>query len=242
MHWFPSLSLFSGFSGLAVDRLGEVYILDTPFGIVRKFDPDGNPVLTFGGLGNGSGKFQSPAGIAESTTGDILVTDPSLGLIQEFTPSGVFVSQWVAAGGGLPTGIAADDSGFVFVTNRSIFVKAVTVYNAAHQYVRTIGTFGIGVGDFSNPGGITVMPNGIIVVSDDERMKLLAFSRTGTFLFEWGSNGAAPDQFNRPSYLTHDALGNLYVSDSGNNRVVKYGPGPVPTVRKSWGAVKASYR
>ncbi|MBN1560090.1 NHL repeat-containing protein [candidate division KSB1 bacterium] len=45
-----------------------------------------------------------------------------------------------------------------------------------------------------------------------------------TFLFAFGEKGEQPAQFNRPLGVSADAKGNVYVSDSGNNRLQKFTP------------------
>ena len=46
----------------------------------------------------------------------------------------------------------------------------------------------------------------------------------GAFLFEWGSSGAGPGQFNHPHGFGIGPLGNLYIAETGNNRVQKFTP------------------
>jgi streptogramin lyase len=45
-----------------------------------------------------------------------------------------------------------------------------------------------------------------------------------TFVTQWGSEGSAPGQFNQPSAVAVDAAGNVYVADTENNRIQKFGP------------------
>ena len=42
------------------------------------------------------------------------------------------------------------------------------------------------------------------------------------FVLQWGSNGAADGQFSGPHGIEVDADGNVYVVDTGNNRVQKF--------------------
>ena len=43
-----------------------------------------------------------------------------------------------------------------------------------------------------------------------------------SFVLQWGSNGAADGQFWGPHGIEVDADGNVYVVDTGNNRVQKF--------------------
>jgi tripartite motif-containing protein 71 len=43
-----------------------------------------------------------------------------------------------------------------------------------------------------------------------------------SFESAWGSSGSAPGQFNQPHSVATDASGNVYVTDTGNNRVQKF--------------------
>ena len=45
------------------------------------------------------------------------------------------------------------------------------------------------------------------------------FDSDGTFITEWGSEGSAEGQFNKPSDIAIDSSGNVYVADWGNARI-----------------------
>src|SRR5882762_1405082 len=45
---------------------------------------------------------------------------------------------------------------------------------------------------------------------------------TPAFVLAWGNNGSAPAQFSSPDGVATDALGNVYVADTGNHRVQKF--------------------
>ena len=47
---------------------------------------------------------------------------------------------------------------------------------------------------------------------------------TVKFITKWGSTGTADGQFHSPSGVAVDSSGNVYVSDSTNNRVQVFGP------------------
>ena len=57
-------------------------------------------------------------------------------------------------------------------------------------------------------------------MSDSGNNRIQQFDTSGTFLNSFGVQGNAVGQFNTPKGLTYDSVGNLYIVDSGNNRVV----------------------
>ena len=54
-----------------------------------------------------------------------------------------------------------------------------------------------------------------------------------TFVTQWGSQGAGPGQFEQPSAIGVDLAGNVYVSDTGNDRIQKFSP--TGTFITAWG-------
>ena len=56
---------------------------------------------------------------------------------------------------------------------------------------------------------------------------------TYAFVTAWGSLGSGGGQFNYPSGIALDGAGNIYVTDSGNNRIVKMATNG--TVLTTWG-------
>src|SRR5688572_28841088 len=91
---------------------------------------------------------------------------------------------------------------------------------------------------FSDPFGIAVAKDGTIYISDaGESNRILAITPEGTLNIVAGAaegfvddNGASA-AFNTPSGLAIDRDGNLYVADTGNNRIRKVSPeGHVQTI------------
>ncbi len=54
---------FGGVRGLAVLETGEIWVLDGPADVVRRFDPNGQHLGNVGGSGSGPGEFTSPMDI-----------------------------------------------------------------------------------------------------------------------------------------------------------------------------------
>jgi len=88
------------------------------------------------------------------------------------------------------------------------------------------GKRGSKTGQFTNPQGIVVNAKGIIYVADTGNNRIQIFNSDGIFLSSFGQRsegkkGEPLEQgsFNMPTALTKDSEGNIYVVDTGNNRV-----------------------
>src|SRR5437867_4195134 len=89
---------------------------------------------------------------------------------------------------------------------------------------------------FSDPFGVAIAPDGTIYISDaGESNRVRKLTREGSLVtLAGGTEGFADGSqasFNTPSGLVTDAEGNIYVADTGNNRIRKITPeGIVSTV------------
>jgi sugar lactone lactonase YvrE len=96
----------------------------------------------------------------------------------------------------------------------------------------TWGSDGFGPGQFHRPGGVAVDADGNVYVADSGHDRIQKLSPTGQSVATWqncmpGINpctpqaGRDPGQFDDPEGIAVDGQGNVYVSDTGNNRVQK---------------------
>lgn len=94
-------------------------------------------------------------------------------------------------------------------------------------YLATIGGPGTAVGQFDYPAGVAIDgTTGDIYVADARNNRIQKFDSDGRFLLAWGTLGWGPTAgdgaFNGPVGVALDSSGNVYVTDSGNNRVQKF--------------------
>ena len=77
---------------------------------------------------------------------------------------------------------------------------------------------------FGEPSAVAVGPSGNIFVADGSRLhdRILEFNAKHEYLRQFGSAGSGAGQFNQIGGIAIDASGDLYVSDSGNNRVEEF--------------------
>ena len=138
------------------------------------------------------------------------------------------ITRWGSYGGGdgqfdRPRWIAIDGNGDVYVTDGSRVQK----FAANGKFITKWGSEGSGNGEFSFPTGITANSNGNIYVVDALNNRIQKFSSDGTFITKWGNYGSGDGEFAwvDPYYdagIAIDGRGDVYVVDSGNNRIQKF--------------------
>ncbi len=219
--------------GIAVGLDGSVYVTDTWNHRVQKFDSEGNPLAGWGvyGLGETGDAFWGPRGIVVSE-GHVYVMDTGNKRIAIFDESGQFLSQFGTVGlapGEFdePVGITIGENGIIYVTD------------TWNQRIQTFGPTGDGLNYFplaqwdvvgwygqslDNKPFIAVDKSGRVFVTDPEGYRVIAYSPEGQILFTWGEFGAEAGDFGIAAALAFDADGNLWVTDAGNMRILRFTP------------------
>lgn len=77
---------------------------------------------------------------------------------------------------------------------------------------------------FDRPLDIIRLLDGNMLVSESRGNRLSLLDSSGKFIKYIGSRGIDEGQFVGPQYLAQDYLGNIYVTDFGNSRVVVFDP------------------
>jgi 6-bladed beta-propeller len=106
--------------------------------------------------------------------------------------------------------LAVTRDGTLYVYDRS--VPALRQYDASGRYVRTLGRRGQGPGEYLDPGGIGVLPDGRVVVWDTGNWRINVYAPTGESIGQWstpsGATGSASMSTSRA--LMVDTAGNVY--------------------------------
>lgn len=71
----------------------------------------------------------------------------------------------------------------------------------------------------AGPHFVAINADNHIIVSDFHNHKIKVFDSDGTFLHSFGSNGEGNGQFNAPTGVAVDKMGNILVADWGNSRI-----------------------
>ncbi len=102
-------------------------------------------------------------------------------------------------------------------------VAVVRIPNEKSEFI-TWGREGSGNGEFKNPKGIAVAPDGSIYVADTYNHRVQVFAPDGSFITKWGREGSGEGEFNWPRGIAVAPDGSIYVADRDNNRVQVFAP------------------
>lgn len=98
----------------------------------------------------------------------------------------------------------------------------------------TLAKHGSGPGQFLEPRGITITPEGGIAVVDSKNGRVQVLAATGEVLREFGKGILNPD-YSGPSDVACDAQGNFFVADTWNHSLRKFSPaGDLLETVNSW--------
>jgi len=127
---------FGGGLGVAVDSTGAVWATDTGNGLLKKFDSDGNPLLSLDGTSSGTA-FSTAVAVAVDSAGNAYVTDAGINnRVVVFDKDGHYLRQWPSPN---PWAIALDPAGHVFVSDRDAS-GTVIEYSSAGATLATIAS------------------------------------------------------------------------------------------------------
>jgi hypothetical protein len=120
------------------------YLLDQVNSRVLVIDASGRQIDAFSGFGSSEGEITRGGEIAVDSDGAVYVTDRFQGSVSVFSPEGVYQGQVDAFGGAVavPTGIAIDDNGVLYVAStmgvgiRMFFVSAAPTLDEAVAVVQ----------------------------------------------------------------------------------------------------------
>ncbi len=249
---------------VAVDSSFNVYIADTLNGAIRKITNDGliNTVVGDGSIGfAGDGGAATSAGLIEpyavvvDSSGQIYIAEPEDGRIRKVDTKGnintIAGTGTLGYGGDngaatsatfyLPTGVAVDSSGNVYIAdslnNRLRKISGTNVNTVAgNGGLSYSGDGGLATkAQLNAPRGTAVDSSGNFYIADtaNNAVREVAVNGTISTLLGNGSAGSGSSQLNGPQGVAVDSAGNVYIADTQNARVLKVSGGSASTVAGS---------
>ena len=243
-------------AGIALDSAGNLFVADTIDSRIRKVTPGGVVTTVAGsslGFADGaatSAQFYWPTGVAVDRSGNVAITESGHRTIRLLSSSGTVTT--LAGGSGIldgnvtssrfkgPAGLTFDLSGNLYVADR--FNYAIRKISPAGA-VTTLAGGDIGSADgtgsgaqFWGPTGLAIDQVSNLYACDSRNNSIRRITPNGTVTTLAGNSaGGYSDgvgtaaRFSDPEGLTVDSAGNLYVADTGNNRIRKVTPSGVVT-------------
>ena len=226
---------------LAVDALGNLYISEFTGHRVRRVTPAGN-ISTVAGTGiagfNGDGpaistQLNSPAGLTLDRTGALLIADSSNNRIRKLAAGAVTTvgGPWT---GTTPVSVAVDIAATIYVADTAPVLLARSA-NAGDQWAHAAGTGATGFAGDGGPASQAVLSavwdvaadaQGNLCLADGVRVRRInpkgviqTVAGDGYLTSVGDGQPATSALLFDPMAAALDAQGNLYIADTGTNRV-----------------------
>lgn len=192
--------------------------------------PDGTIRRTIGEFGTGPGQFNEPWGLAVAPDGTLYVADTWNHRIQQFDAEGEWRNMWGTfeqattpdVGGEAlfgPRKIVVDDEGNLLVSDTGN--KRITRFAPTGEPLGSFGGEGGAPGQFREPVGLALAPDGTFYVADSWNRRVQHFAADFTQLGEfpvaaWGGEGIE----NKPYIAAGPER--IWVTDPERSRVIEY--------------------
>lgn len=218
--------------GVAIGKDGSVYVTDTWNHRIQKFTADGQFLKMWGIFGQAetSDAFWGPRGVAVDSQNRVFVSDTGNKRIVVFTSEGEFIAQFGSAGMDVgqfdePVGIAVGPDDLLFVNDT--WNQRIQVFQGDESGAVFTGVASWDVSawfgqSLDNKPYIAVEPNGNVLITDPDAYRVLEFTAEGEFIQGWGDYSTGMDGFGLPAAPAVDAEGRVWISDAGNNRLLRF--------------------
>ena len=208
---------------VAANGTGLVYVgaQDAKGGFIAVYDEAGNHVRSIG-----AGKVDGPVDLEAASDGTLWACSQGDGAVVHLAADGSEMGRFATVG--MPGGLSVLPGGDLLVCmwGESSEVQQVVRYNSKGVVIRTFGTAGggRGAGQMYYPHDAMLMPDGLILVSDGENGRFVAFRQDGSVAWTTARSWYLPGR------MTWSARGTLYVTDGFHNvvRELSYGQPEAP--------------
>ncbi len=209
---------------VAVDAQNKVFVLDRETSMVWGFDQQGSLVSQFGGKGKGSDGLNDPQGLSVDRAGALYISDRGNYKLKKFDGQGRLVGSLGSEGGGPgqfreAAGLTVDAEGRVLVLDSG--KNTVQIFScdeaAGPQQAAAAPLTVEFASETSGQVSALVMDKKLWALSGDS---VVLSGATGSRI---GTRGSEPGQFKNPRGLAVDSAGKLWIADTGNDRLQRFG-------------------
>jgi sugar lactone lactonase YvrE len=237
--------------GLWFDANGDIYFSDYDNRIVRRFDPHTKFVDNFAQTGkqaNSAGVFLYWAGALVADSDSFFLSDPNANCVWRISrqdrAAEIYLGvppDWMVRGAdsagfklAAPAGLALDAVGNLYVADGSVDQADGRILRVEHGS-RAVSPILSGL---HHPAGLAFQSPEVLCFSEAGAPQVRCLNlqthaiqvMAGTGKAGLGGDGGAAEcaQLNRPMGISFDAQGNLYIADTGNQRIRLVHPGTQP--------------
>lgn len=205
---------FSAPMGIFLDSAGDLWITDSERNQVQEW-LTGSFLFKgarIGSLGTGNGQFNHPADVAPDGKGNLWVLDKGNNRLEKFNETGEFLAAIGSNGGAAgqlnaPSALAIDSSGNLWVADTAN--NRIEEFNEKGEFVLVFGR--------------SVNKTKIETPWTTEAERGLCTAASGN-VCQAGVAGSTNGQMKAPQGIAATSGGNLWVADTGNSRLKKFGP------------------
>lgn len=198
---------FTAPAGVAVDKVGNVFIADSSAGAVYELaGGSGSPIP----IGSG---WSTPTGVAVDAAGNLFVADSGSRSVIEIPVMGTALNpsaQVVVADQlSLPIAIATGPLGSLYIAQAGVLGRYAQRGMLSYVLTDTLSTA------YLKPRALAVDPSGNVFVADEATGQVVKIASVA------GTTTTVASGLTTPTGLATDAAGNLFLADSGTAQLVR---------------------
>lgn len=227
-------------NAVALNSNNTLYIADTWNYRIQSLSADNNPIVAWGQPGqfgiNAQAQpvdgFWGPRDVELDSEGNVYVSDTGNKRVRVYDASGQWLRDISSGGSGEgqidePSGLAIHPDGRLFVADT--WNRRVSVFNSQDgTWLYNFSVLGWYQDLGSRPYLAIDVERDLIYVTDPDAARVLVYTTAGNCVGSFGQGGSVESggldatQFDTPSGIAVDAQGNVYVTDSSANRILRF--------------------